>query len=326
MNGQEQSDEAFARQLQAEEEAAAHGYEQHQREHQYYQNQHSNNDDRMNSHPSYNPLSQASSRESGTTHREPEPSIEAVYPVFEQRNTYDDEIIAQNLQQEMKDEEIARALQAREEARVNTRLRNNSTSTRVATAQATPPPTRRCGKKLCYGGIMAVIVGSAAVIIIFFGDSIWSRIKQGSSDDMPPYFESDWGKGDGSATGSFSQWKNKNKGLTLKIRNSLSSDWNEYFVQAVSDWNAAPALDLSTEDSAEDPDCVRARGIMKVCNAAYGKLGWTGLNEVYYEGSFIAASVAKMNESYLGERGTSTAEKQYVMCHEIGHGFGLPHR
>jgi hypothetical protein len=36
MNGQEQSDEAFARQLQAEEEAAAHGYEQHQREHQYY--------------------------------------------------------------------------------------------------------------------------------------------------------------------------------------------------------------------------------------------------------------------------------------------------
>lgn len=65
---------------------------------------------------------------------------------------------------------------------------------------------------------------------------------------------------------------------------------------------------------------------MKVCNKKYGRTGWTGLNEVYFEGAFIAASVAKMNESYLKASGTSKAEKLFVMCHEIGHGFGLPHR
>jgi hypothetical protein len=38
----------------------------------------------------------------------------------------------------------------------------------------------------------------------------------------------------------------------------------------------------------------------------------------------IISSVAIMNDSYL--RSKSDAQKLYVMCHELGHGFGLPHR
>jgi hypothetical protein len=37
----------------------------------------------------------------------------------------------------------------------------------------------------------------------------------------------------------------------------------------------------------------------------------------------IIASSAKMNDYYLSDN--NKAQKQYTMCHEIGHGFGLPH-
>ena len=172
---------------------------------------------------------------------------------------------------------------------------------------------------------MLVIIGTAALLVLFYGSSIWDRLG-GDPNDLPPFFQDNWGKGDGSAQGEFSQWRNNKKGLELTIRNALSSSWDPFFVEAVRDWNAAPALLLTTEDASEDPECDEVRGIMKVCNNFYGKTGWTGLNEVYFEGKNIAASVAKMNEDYLSTSSTTEAEKQYVMCHELGHGFGLPHR
>lgn len=150
----------------------------------------------------------------------------------------------------------------------------------------------------------------------------------GDPNDLPPFFHDNWGDGpNGNLTsGEFSEWRNKKNGLGLKIRNALTEDWDEYFDEAVNDWNASPALSLTTDNVAADPDCGMVRGIMKVCNKEYGMTGWTGLNEVYFEGDSIAASVAKMNESYLKSKGTTVAEKLFVMCHEIGHGFGLPHR
>ena len=172
---------------------------------------------------------------------------------------------------------------------------------------------------------MLVVIGTAALLVLFYGSSIWDRLG-GDPNDLPPFFQDNWGKGDGSAQGEFSQWRNNKKGLELTIRNALSSSWDPFFVEAVRDWNAAPALLLTTEDASEDPECDEVRGIMKVCNNFYGKTGWTGLNEVYFEGKNIAASVAKMNEDYLSTSSTTEAEKQYVMCHELGHGFGLPHR
>ena len=183
------------------------------------------------------------------------------------------------------------------------------------------------------GSIIAIIVGGAAICIVIFGSVVWDKLGgeddntklRGEDDDSPPFFDP-WDKDDtdNNSTDEFSQWRNKGKGLTLEIRNSLSSDWDPFFIQAVNDWNEAPALSLTTENIDIDPECTSVQGIMKVCNDYYGKTGWTGLNEVYFSGSYIAASVAKMNESYL--HGKHDAEKQYVMCHELGHGFGLPHR
>ena len=162
--------------------------------------------------------------------------------------------------------------------------------------------------------------GSA--LVFYFGDSIWDKIG-GNSDILPPFFQDKWGTDDNPE--AFSEWKNKGKGLELDIRNALTKDWFDYFDEAFDDWNQSPSLSLSKEVADKpDPDCSPIRGIMTVCNKNYGNTQWTGLNEVYYENGVIVSSVAKMNEFYLS--GAGNAEKQYVMCHEIGHGFGLPHR
>jgi len=185
-------------------------------------------------------------------------------------------------------------------------------------------------RAICSGGVIALILCGAAVIVVVFGSTIWERLG-GNTDDLPPYFHDGWGDGGGNAPngtdlGEFSQWRNNNKGLTLQIQNALTSDWHEFFVAAIQDWNQSPSLSLSTTDVTVPTSavCQQQTGVMKVCNNFYGKLGWSGLNEIYFSGTKIVMSVAKMNESYLN--GAGNAERQYVMCHELGHGFGLPHR
>lgn len=48
-----------------------------------------------------------------------------------------------------------------------------------------------------------------------------------------------------------------------------------------------------------------------------------GINENTLQGGVIVGSVSKMNEYYLLNAGPD--ERRYTMCHELGHGFGLPH-
>ena len=57
----------------------------------------------------------------------------------------------------------------------------------------------------------------------------------------------------------------------------------------------------------------------------YGDTQWRGLNEVLLsprQGT-IVSSTARLNEFYLNFE--SDAQKLYTSCHELGHGFGLPH-
>merc|ERR1711884_165091 len=120
---------------------------------------------------------------------------------------------------------------------------------------------------------------------------------------------------------------NNNDGLRLTIVNALTADWTEYFDKAIEDWdNGVPdVLSLSTTTTTADSERTPLEGKMKVCNGDYGNTGWKGINEMLTQSGYIVASVAKMNEHYLGEsvRFTTTTrenERQYTMCHEIGHG------
>jgi hypothetical protein len=124
-------------------------------------------------------------------------------------------------------------------------------------------------------------------------------------------------------------WDNggKNNGLELQLVNALDDTWQEELVLAVADWeNGEPdALTLTTKQGDVDNDCKVIEGVMKICNGNYGATGWLGINEIMSTSrtGIIVNSVAKMNEYYLNS--ADFIERQYTMCHEIGHGFGLPH-
>mmetsp|Transcript_13108 Transcript_13108/g.15399 ORF Transcript_13108/g.15399 Transcript_13108/m.15399 type:complete len:284 (+) Transcript_13108:125-976(+) len=114
----------------------------------------------------------------------------------------------------------------------------------------------------------------------------------------------------------------------VALVNALTNDWNSYFTQAMVDWEESNVLTLSTTSVDPDEDCIPIKGKMKVCNGNYGNTGWEGINEILTSNSKIVSSVAKMNEYYLGlhlNLRDIAYKRQYTMCHEIGHGFGLPH-
>jgi len=114
-----------------------------------------------------------------------------------------------------------------------------------------------------------------------------------------------------------------NGGLQLKLLNALDDTWQSEFEQAVSDWKESDALTLTTEQVEVDHTCTRIDGFMVVCNANFGATGWVGINENSIVRDVIVSSVAKMNEYYL--RNANYDHRRFTMCHEIGHGFGLPH-
>jgi len=112
-------------------------------------------------------------------------------------------------------------------------------------------------------------------------------------------------------------------GLHLTILNALDDTWQDAFAVAVSDWQESDALQLTIERVEVDPTCKRVEGVMVVCNANFGDKGWVGINENELKDDVIVSSVSKMNEFYLNN--ADDAQRQFTMCHELGHGYGLPH-
>lgn len=117
-------------------------------------------------------------------------------------------------------------------------------------------------------------------------------------------------------------------GLYLELWNALDTSWDTEYSEAVSDWNnlCDPKVLVLTSKRVEvDNACSQVDGVMKVCNGNYGETGWLGINEVLKSvpKGIIQSSVAKMNEHYL--LNADYDERLYTMCHELGHGYGLPH-
>jgi len=116
-------------------------------------------------------------------------------------------------------------------------------------------------------------------------------------------------------------------GLSLEVINALDDTWQTEFAAAMDDWeNGNPdALTLTITQAEVDYNCQVLEGVQKVCSANFGDTGWLGINilSTLTDSGEILESIAKMNEYYL--RNAEQVERQYTMCHELGHGFGLPH-
>mmetsp|Transcript_35070 Transcript_35070/g.76874 ORF Transcript_35070/g.76874 Transcript_35070/m.76874 type:complete len:355 (+) Transcript_35070:137-1201(+) len=122
---------------------------------------------------------------------------------------------------------------------------------------------------------------------------------------------------------------NSRNGLILTLKNNLDDTWQEEYNTAVANWmDSNPAIvRLETEvvqDYLTDNKCNAEEGLMMVCNGNHGDNNMLGFNDlVFDQRGVIYSSVATMNEYYLSNAGWE--ERLYTMCHEMGHGLGLPH-
>ncbi|MBC7560635.1 MAG: hypothetical protein H7270_15085 [Dermatophilaceae bacterium] len=123
-------------------------------------------------------------------------------------------------------------------------------------------------------------------------------------------------------------WSTTNGIVAKTIYSSVTSDWSGNLAVANSDWNTSTHLQNTVVASATDlttrTNCPMVAGAIRVCNAAYGGTGWSGLASINISGSHITQGNTKLNDTY--EAGAPAAERQGVMCQEVGHDFGLGHQ
>lgn len=168
---------------------------------------------------------------------------------------------------------------------------------------------------------LLVIIAIIAGIMTFFG------IQAPTREDIPfadfIFSRDGW---QGLKAQDLPRWNTRGSGtLKLEMINALEDHWQPYFEQSVLEWNTGDpdVVELSVTPATPDSDCGFQRGKFAVCAGDYGDTTFHGVNEILVYGDSITASVAKLNEYYLAR--ATEARKQYTMCHEIGHGFGLPH-
>lgn len=163
------------------------------------------------------------------------------------------------------------------------------------------------------------------VINMDFGD--FTDVLKNFTGFSPDFFNEDPYVGDNTTNVWVGHTKGEG-GLYLELWNALDESWQNEYNEAVNDWNTncnPKVLVLTSADVPVDNECTQADGVMKVCNGNYGETGWLGINEVLKSvpQGIIQSSVAKMNEHYLFN--ADYDERLYTMCHELGHGYGLPH-
>ena len=122
-------------------------------------------------------------------------------------------------------------------------------------------------------------------------------------------------------------WARTSNPFTVQLGNNVTTDaWNTALGIASADWTASNGLDTTVvtgSGTCEQPTA----GRIEVCNADYGKIGWLGLAQIWiYSDGHIAQGTAKMNDQYFNQSPYDTETwRQYVMCQEVGHDFGLGH-
>lgn len=243
--------------------------------------------------------------------------VEIEYPT-----TQDNDIkLAKKIDQELRDEQLAMRLQE-EETQPSLSSVDSSDFDAVAHVSAQRQSRKQCTYRTMLYIITAplLIAAGFSVLYMFFGPN------NGSNPIFPgfPIFPDVVLHGSNNHT--LVPWPStRGHGLDMTMINALDAEWHKYFDDAVANWdNGQPdSLTLSSIQTAPDSKCSPVQGMIKVCNGNYGNTAWKGINEIMVKRNTIISSIAKINDYYSNEY--TDGERRYLMCHEIGHGFGLPH-
>lgn len=126
-------------------------------------------------------------------------------------------------------------------------------------------------------------------------------------------------------------WARSANPFTLKVVDSMTSDWDPYLAEAATDWSVSNVLNLAIEtgstSSKDRRRCAAVSGKIRSCNSTYGNNGWLGQAQIWASGSHITQATAKNNDTYFNTATYNTpAWKLLVTCQEIAHDFGLAHQ
>jgi hypothetical protein len=124
-------------------------------------------------------------------------------------------------------------------------------------------------------------------------------------------------------------WARTSNPFTLKLSSNLSASWVPFLATTSSDWSVSSVLDTNIIAGTKNPKtCKPTLGRAEVCNAKYGANGWLGLAQIWINNtSHITQGAVKLNDTYMSRAPYNTdAEKNHVMCQEVGHIFGLGHQ
>ena len=116
----------------------------------------------------------------------------------------------------------------------------------------------------------------------------------------------------------------------LELGNNLNTPaWNASLAVASGDWNNS-VLKNSVVAGGSDANCDPTSGRVEVCNAQYGENGWLGIASIWAtrgKSNHITQGVVKVNDTYFNMPQYDTqAWRDFVMCQEVGHEFGLDHQ
>ena len=124
-------------------------------------------------------------------------------------------------------------------------------------------------------------------------------------------------------------WARTNNPFTLKLGRNLTSTWIPYLSTTSAEWSQSDVIHTTIVTGGTTRSrCNPTGGRVEVCNASYGNTGWLGVAQIWNDGGgHIAQGTVKLNDTYFNTaQYNNTAERNHVMCQEVGHTFGLDHQ
>src|SRR3989304_1290910 len=126
-------------------------------------------------------------------------------------------------------------------------------------------------------------------------------------------------------------WARTANPFTIKVIDSMTTDWDGKLDLAISDWDTSSVMNVVKASGNSSLTtrwrCAAAFGKVRACNYTYGNNGWLGVAQIWASGSHITQGTAKMNDTYFNTAQYNTpAWRQLVICQEVAHPFGLGHQ